>query len=100
MDGELDHFSTSAPVRGTIVALTNGEKPEFSSSEKERLIREIQNTDRKREVVDFDVIDSKFKSPRQRRKSLHPSDERQARDPRDEARGAVVAEDEAHYTQV
>jgi hypothetical protein len=101
MDSENNSLSSSVPLRDGFGSAPNGGKPEFSSSERERLIREIQSTDKKREVVDFDAVDSKLRSPRPRRKSLHPSDERQARDPRDEARGKVDEDqDEAHYTKI
>jgi hypothetical protein len=100
MESGSKHFSTSAPLQHTFESLANGDSPTFSQSENERLVREIQNTDKRREVVDFDTIGIKPKSPRQRRKSLHPSDERQARDPRDEAKGIATSNDESHYTQI
>jgi GTP cyclohydrolase I len=98
MEEQSDQLSTSAST-----TYINGDSS-YSTADRDRLLREIQNTDKKREVVDFDSS-MRPKSPRQRRKSLHPSDERSARDPRDEARGAIAntkseAENEAHYTQI
>src|ERR1700712_1984967 len=63
------------------------------NAEREQLINSIMSTNRKREVVEFDPPSNTSKDPRARRRSLHPSDERNARDPRDEAKipGAVTA---------
>jgi hypothetical protein len=76
--------------------LTNGNSLHSQPShnvEREQLINSIMATNKKREVVEFDLPSNGPKSPQTRRRSLHPSDERNARDPRDEAKspGAVSA---------
>jgi GTP cyclohydrolase I len=55
-------------------------------TERQELINSILATNKRREVIEFSLPINGPSSPRMRRRSLHPSDERSARDPRDQAK--------------
>jgi hypothetical protein len=76
MDGASSSSESRArQTRRPLIGLLNGDS--------QLLQQEIAQTDKKRKVVDMSYLEPKRRSPKQRRKGL--ADERQARDPRDEA---------------
>jgi hypothetical protein len=94
----MDGASSSSESRTSqlrAARLTNGDS--------QRLVREITQTSKKREAVNLSHLEPKKSSLKQpkrsfkRRKSL--ADERQARDPRDEARTPSISRPESPFTQ-
>jgi hypothetical protein len=70
-------------------------------TERQELINSILATNKRREVIEFSLPTNAPSSPGMRRRSLHPSDERSARDPRDQAKtsGGSVPRSESPYTK-
>ena len=83
-----DSSSDSKPKQLQPVRIINGDS--------QRLLREISQTSKKREAADQSHLSPMKKSPKQRRKSL--ANERQARDPRDEARTPSTSRHESPFT--
>jgi GTP cyclohydrolase IA len=78
--------------------ITRAEQGEI---ERQEVINSILATNKRREAIEFSLPTNGPSSPRMRRRSLHPSDERSARDPRDKAKtsGASVPRAESPYTK-